>query len=339
MPSDGVVVDPTLERAEPGTHSCLRVPLLKVALVMLTLVKCLFLWPYGKVMTDCQVVLTPASQRLLLRCPCNRRVPQCLRFVMMLLRLRIGQPGQPARHRLEPGEPSAPPIAPETNDEDMSADPEAKRKDYLADLQTKALKADRIRYLLHEFKVRDECNAEATANEDRVAITAAARAVRSYRGREDTLSGYGLLGFAVFAIFCMTMRIVLRCCRATVHADEVQPEHEPDVSDDGDEHAGQESNDALDPTARVRLQAAVELVRLLASCPQTQSPGDQRGACDAPTATHTLRVSPGNVNGLTASGAPSTLLLGRPNIEGDLHAQHALCCRRRRGGGVGEGPT
>ena len=50
MPSDGVVVDPTLERAEPGTHSCLRVPLLKVALVMLTLVKCLFLWPYGKVM-------------------------------------------------------------------------------------------------------------------------------------------------------------------------------------------------------------------------------------------------------------------------------------------------
>ena len=127
MPSDGAVVDPTLERAEPGTHSCLRVPLLKVALVMLTLVKCLFLWPYGKVMTDCQVVLTPASQRLLLRCPCNRRVPQCLRFVMMLLRLRIGQPGQPARHRLEPGEPSAPPIAPETNDEDMSADPEAKR--------------------------------------------------------------------------------------------------------------------------------------------------------------------------------------------------------------------
>ena len=56
----------------------------------------------------------------------------------------------------------------------------------LADLQTKALKADRIRYLLHGFKVRDEANsdelvgvAEATANEDRFAISAAVRAVRS----------------------------------------------------------------------------------------------------------------------------------------------------------------
>ena len=56
----------------------------------------------------------------------------------------------------------------------------------LADLQTKALKADRIRYLLHGFKVRDEANsdelvgvAEATANKDRFAISAAVRAVRS----------------------------------------------------------------------------------------------------------------------------------------------------------------
>ena len=150
----------------------------------------------------------------------------------------------------------------------------------LADLQTKALKADRIRYLLHGFKVRDEANsdelvgvAEATANEDRFAISAAVRAVRSYRGpasklslllqaltivdsftacvaqgREDTLSGYGLLGFAVFAIFCMIMWIVLRFCRAPVLADETQPELEPDVSDHGGDSSS-ESSDVRDATA------------------------------------------------------------------------------------------